>query len=245
MKSANNQDFPEFNINVLTEEDFLNDEKPFEYLYSLKTDPFYQSQELEKISRFASKEFGIRNVKSMFENYEKTMDDRALRIVGVTDFKNQPLQLNLKNWQTDGWRIFKVNRFNEMDIASFHPIMPVQRIRNVDSGLEKIKLTYCLKDIGWQDIIVEKSTIASPTKILELADSGVSVTVENAKSLISYLQEVEAYNYQLIPTVKSASRVGWVNGSFLPYGEEIIFDGQVDFKPLYDSITPKGTGIHG
>ena len=240
MKSANNQDFPEFNINVLTEEDFLNDEKPFEYLYSLKTDPFYQSQELEKISRFASKEFGIRNVKSMFENYEKTMDDRALRIVGVTDFKNQPLQLNLKNWQTDGWRIFKVNRFNEMDIACTHPILPYERIRNVDTGQEKIKLAYYKPDTGWQFLVFDKDIVSSQTKIVSLSNYGISVSSETARHLVRYLQETEAANYDRIKTVKSASRVGWVNGSFLPYDTEIEFDGELSFRSLYDAIQSVG-----
>ena len=43
-----------------------------------------------------------------------------------------------------------------------------------------------------------------------------------------------------IPELKSTSKMGWYKDSFLPYDDSIEFDGEDEFKPIFESITCKG-----
>ena len=74
-------------------------------------------------------------------------------------------------------------------LACYHPIIPVARMINIQTGKEKVKLKF-KKGAMWKDIVIDKSIIASSSKIVALADYGVSVTSENSKALVSYLSDV-------------------------------------------------------
>ena len=94
--------------------------------------------------------------------------------------------------------------------------MPIQRLCNVDTGEERLKIAY-RKGRVWRSLIAEKSTLASSNSILQLAANGVLVTSENAKALSKYLFEIEELNYDMIPEQKSVSSLGWVGDGFSPY----------------------------
>jgi uncharacterized protein (DUF927 family) len=90
-------------------------------------------------------------------------------------------------------------------------------------------------------LIAEKSVLASSNSILQLAASGVLVTSENAKSLSKYLFEIEDLNYDTIPEQKSVSRLGWVGEhGFSPYVDELVFDGENNFKHIFNSVKSEG-----
>ena len=78
-------------------------------------------------------------------------------------------------------------------IACTHPILPVERLINVDSETEKIKLAF-FKDNKWQYITVERSMVANKSNIIQLSDRGIEVNSENAKDLVSYIAEVVSLN---------------------------------------------------
>lgn len=229
-----------FNLSQLTEDMLLRSDEPYEYLWSLRNDEFLQRQELTAISNYARDKFGIRDVKTTFEAYTRTRKRAHSRVVGTTEFRDQPLLMNVTGWIADDHGIYRETNYGR-EYACTHPIMPIERIRNIDTGSEKIRVAYKLPGSGWRtQLVVDKSVIASPQKIIQLSDFGISVTTETAKALIAYLQDVEAMNYETIPTTVSASRMGWVNGQFLPYDTEIMFDGEASFKNLYDSIRSEG-----
>ena len=77
---------------------------------------------------------------------------------------------------------------------------------------------YWTKGWNWRSIITEKSVLASSSQILGLAAFGIMVNAENAKSLSTYLLEMEQLNYDIIPEQKSVGRLGWTGAyGFSPY----------------------------
>lgn len=124
-------------------------------------------------------------------------------------------------------------------LACYHPILPVARMINIQTGKEKVKLKF-KKGTIWKDIVVDKSIIASSSKIVALADYGVSVTSENSKALVSYLSDVENLNVEEIEVRNSTSKLGWIRGDFVPYDVNVYFDNEFNFKMLYESIRTAG-----
>lgn len=122
-------------------------------------------------------------------------------------------------------------------LACYHPIYPAERLFNLETHTEKIKLAY-FRDVVWKSIIVDKELIASASKIVKLASYGISVTSETARNLVAYLSDVE--NLNNIPISQSTSKLGWQGADFLPYDKNIKFDDEARFKTLYDSINTYG-----
>ena len=97
-------------------------------------------------------------------------------------------------------------------------------------------------DKRWREVIAEKRILASNTGILALADCGIAVTSENARALIQYLSDMENINYDLIPERKSVTRLGYIDGEgFSPYVDGLIFDGDANFRSIFESIKSAGS----
>ena len=70
---------------------------------------------------------------------------------------------------------------------------------------------------------------------------GVSVNSETAPNLVRYLSEVEDRNYDKIPQSKSIGRLGYIKGEgFSPYVDGLIFDGDLSFRDLFQSVSQHG-----
>ena len=123
--------------------------------------------------------------------------------------------------------------------ASRQPILPVERLENIETGEEQLVLAF-KRNYRWKEITVGKETVASASKIVALAKYGLSVTSENAKYLVKYLNDVEALNNDDIELKRSSSKLGWQDGTFLPYEGNIIFDGDTKFKSIIDAIHEEG-----
>lgn len=124
-------------------------------------------------------------------------------------------------------------------LACYHPILPVERLKNLETGEEQIKLAY-KRNRRWDEIIVPKTMVTSANKIVALSGRGIAVTSENAKYLVRYLADVENANEDYINVQYSTSKLGWLNGGFLPYDTEVIFDGDVKYREVKDSIQAIG-----
>lgn len=129
---------------------------------------------------------------------------------------------------------------NSDECACYHPILPVERLKNIETGAEQIKLAYKRTGV-WHEIVVPKSLIASASKIVALAEQGVAVTSENAKLLVKYLSDVENLNDNFIRIKRSTSKFGWLNKDFIPFDGDIIFDGDMKFKQVSESVTTQGS----
>lgn len=128
---------------------------------------------------------------------------------------------------------------NSDEYACYHPILPIERLKNIETGAEQIKLAYKRNGI-WHEIVVPKSLIASASKIVALAEQGIAVTSENAKLLVKYLSDVENQNDNFIKIKRSTSKFGWLNKDFIPFDGDIIFDGDMKFKQVSESVTTQG-----
>ena len=95
------------------------------------------------------------------------------------------------------------------------PVTLARRFRNPHSGLEMVELIFRYRDAE-RRVATERSVAFSRHKIMELADSGLPVTSENAKALVMFLSELERIN--AIPLVDCAARLGWIgDGAILPW----------------------------
>lgn len=150
--------------------------------------------------------------------------------------------LRCGNWFADETGIRTFGMFGEVQ-ACYHPILPVERFTNLETGDEKIKLAF-KKGERWKEIICDKDLIASSAKIISLANAGVAVTSENAKYLVRYLADVENFNMDLLPEWVSTSKLGWHGENaikeFVPYYSNIVFDGDVRFRNVYGDIRQCG-----
>ena len=218
----------------------LRSEKPFEFLYSLKDNQFLMLQAQAELSEQAKKA-GIKNFTSLCKAYIKEQNKRSDVIMSsTTKFRGQPFALNTGKWTADEDGVYTYDRFGFKEYACPHPIMPIKRLTNIDTGNEKIEIAY-KQGTKWRKLIADKRTIASNTSILDLSNKGVAVTSENSRALVSYLSDLESINYEALPERRSVTRLGWIGEyEFAPYSEDIEFDGEENFRSLYDTIHEHG-----
>lgn len=225
---------PEF-----TADDYLTGVAPYEFLYKYKDKQFLLKQLLGRMKAQASS-LGVRSFVGMWNAYlqEKSAGE-GIKINNATAFENQPLELFSGRYTCDDYGVTTSGFMGEIVVCS-HPIMPVKRLINIDTGEERLELAY-RKGRMWRSIIVEKSTIASSSAILQLAAFGVMVNAENAKALSTYLMAMEELNYDAIPEEKSVGRLGWVNQhGFSPYVDGLTFDGEANFRHIFAAVRTGG-----
>ena len=126
-------------------------------------------------------------------------------------------------------------------IACYHPIIPVERLKNLETGEEQITLAF-KRNYTWSKITVEKTLIASANRIVQLAKVGVAVTSENARLLVRYLADVENLNPDLIGVKHSTSKMGWHDKGklFIPFDTDVVFDGNLRFRQICSAIRMEG-----
>lgn len=146
-------------------------------------------------------------------------------------------------WIADdsGIRMYNSRDGSQNIVACAHPILPIRRMTNLQTGEEQITLAFYRPKGGWREITVPKTTIAKRSAIIGLAAKSVPVNEDNAMLLIRYLADVESENDSEIPLVESSSKLGWIKGKFLPYDKSIAFDGNSRFHMAYNAIKPHGS----
>lgn len=125
-------------------------------------------------------------------------------------------------------------------LACYHPILPIERLKNLETGEEQLKIAYKRNGI-WSEIIVPKTMVTSASKIVSLSGRGIAVTSENAKFLVRYLADVENANEDAIKVQYSSSKLGWIGNGFMPYDTDIVFDGDSRFRQLFESVEEHGS----
>ena len=170
-----------------TKEDFSTS-TPYEQILAI-SDPFQREIATNALAAYAKTVgIGASGFKRMLKTYieAQSMRDRMVYVDRVTEFTGQPLELDSGEWDANDFGISRQGRFGE-DVACPHPILPVERLVNIDTGMEKLKLAFCKGDRRWREIVVEKKVLASDRAILNLADMGVAVTSGNARALVQYI----------------------------------------------------------
>ena len=194
------------------------------------------------------------NVKGQFDlilkAHEKALKEEKTRTTFSTSGGRMteyiiPEEKDYQNMYCGSWFATETGivSYNVMGLeqrASRQPILPVDRLENIETGEEQIILAF-KRDHRWKEISVAKDVVASANKIVVLAKYGLAVTSENAKYLVRYLNDVEALNNDDIPLRQSSSKLGWHGNDFLPYEGAIIFDGDSRFKSIFEAIHEHGS----
>ena len=224
-----------------TVDDYYNSSAPYEWLYQFKSDKFKLKQMTQKMKDKAGA-VGVKCFIALFNSYCEMQAQRSGEMLAnSTQFDGQEMELFSGEYVCDETGVFVHDKFGYEQNICRHPIMPIQRLCNVDSGEERLKLAY-KKGKLWRSIVVEKSALASSSGILQLAANGIMVNSENAKQLSTYILEMEQLNYDLIPEQKSVGRLGWISDhGFSPYVDDLVFDGETNFKHIFGAVKSSGS----
>lgn len=190
-----------------------------------------------------AKSVGVNGFKKLYKAYIDSLriKNKEIMVPNVTQFDGQEMELDSGRWVADEFGIRTDGPYGSDIEACNHPIMPVLRLVNIDTGAEKLQIAY-RKGKQWRKVIAEKGVLASANKILELANVGVAVTSESAKHLVQYFYDLESLNYERIPEKNSVSRLGWIEDEgFSPYVEELVFDGDANFRTFFESVKKRGS----
>ena len=209
--------------------------------YKFHKEPFVHATKMAELSAYAER-MKFRGFKAMYKRYVESLKVQSgtVYIDNVTNFTGQPMELNAGDWEAEDTGIFKKNGFND-EMACPHPIMPIERLVNIDTGEEKLKLAF-RKGAIWRKIIVSKIVLANSNKVTELAGSGIAVTSQTARAFVSYISDLENLNYDIIPERKSIGRCGYIaDEGFSPFVEGLIFDGDANFKGMFEAIRSRGS----
>lgn len=221
---------------------------PYEYITSIK-DPFQQGMEERALAKYAKEAVGFVGFKKSLSDYKKSIKNTSFGVIaesGQTDFDEQIMELSTGEWKADDYGVRRYGALGTMEMACSHPIMPVERLRNVDTGELKIRLAFRRGGIKqrriWTEILTDFDTVSNAKNIVSLSRIGVSVTSgKRAQSLVDYISDILDLNYDEIQERKSVSRMGWNEEGFSPYIGDLVFDGNDAFGNTFASIHPQGS----
>lgn len=221
-----------------TREDYLTRSEPFSEVYQIRN-PFEQARAKERAS-LAAEAVGIRNYKALYKAYCDSLKGELLAACNSTDVQDQPLDLNCGDWRVDEYGVRRGGGTSEQ-IACQFPVLITKRFENIDTGAEKVELSF-RKGGYWRRMIVPCSQYASPRELVKLADAGLGINLRMAADLSDYLTDIYSLNYSQLPMAKSVGRLGWVSeGQFSPFVEGLTYDGGAEYAAAFEATRPRGS----
>lgn len=232
-------------------DDFAQGETPYmEIINFYSENEFIQQQAINRMDELARK-VGYKTFKTTFKKYQATeakkaqdaADKKQREESNRTAFTNQPAEISCGSWIADDEGVRGVHPITrQLVVACPHPIMPYRRLENVDTGTTKMDIRFRNARGIWEQIIIDRSIIASSSRIVSLADRGISVTSETAKDLVRYFLDCESKSTaEQIVNVPSVGRLGYIGDyGFSPYCNDLVFDGDLAYKKLFDSVHEAG-----
>lgn len=230
-------------ISELTKETIL-DKEVFEYIFSMDNQ-IARTTLIIKLQDRARELGNARSFDRLLKAYQTEFAQKfKQRGSNTIQFTQPPIKdLKCGKWECEDTGVskstFGTGMIPQTIIACTHPILPVERLINIDTNIEKVKLAF-YKDKKWQTVIAERNTLASKNKILQLANTGIEVNENNAKELITYISELIAINPETIPCNQAITHLGWIDDGFVPYVENFKFDGDRSFEGVFKDINSKG-----
>lgn len=239
------------NIDNLQAKDFM-ERQLYEELFAIKSKIERSEKKFKLMDRAKSvkakhivDEFIKEFQRAEQEKEKEEKLNRSLQIVeNITNFYEDDIgkeypQMACGSWIATENGIFSSETSKARELVCHHPIMPIRRLKNIETGEEQITITF-KRDGYWTEITVPKIDIVTSRAITNLARFGVQVNSENARLLVKYLADVEMYNADTIDIQHSTSKLGWHGNVFVPYDLSIVFDGEYRFKTLFQSIQEQG-----
>lgn len=180
-------------------------------------------------------------LQSFFKDYQQKMMERG----NVTQFTEQPIELQCGPWKATDLGV-TMQKFDSRGMpvqltACMHPILPIEILKNVDTEEERVKLAY-FKYGTWNLVTVNREVCADNTMIVKvLSKIGVEVTSENAKYLVRYISDCIGMNPAKLAPTRSINRLGWCGNEFMPYADDIVYDGDKEYDPIFQNIRESGS----
>ena len=198
---------------------------------------------IEALKNKARKVHRYQEFFNVYKAFQMDYEQKMRQTGNCTKFTEQPLELECGEWQATDLGI-KTMRMKNNDmipvIACNHPILPVEILKNVDTATERITLAY-FKSAQWQTITVDRSVCANVNKIVDaLSQYGIEVTSDNAKSLVRYISDCVSLNPKTLEPKKSINRLGWSGSLFVPYAEDVRYEGDPDYETIFRNVRQAG-----
>lgn len=239
------------NIENLQAKDFM-EKQLYEELFSIKSKIDRSEVKFKLMDR--AKSVKAKHIAEEFiKEFQKAEQDKekeekinhSMQLVeNITNFypdsvdKEYP-QMACGSWIATENGIFSSETSKARELVCHHPIMPIRRLKNIETGEEQITIAF-KRDGYWTEITVPKIEVVTSRSITNLARFGVQVNSENARLMVKYLADVEMYNADMIDIQHSTSKLGWHDNVFVPYDLSIVFDGEYRFRALFQSIQEQG-----
>lgn len=225
-----------------TKEDFLYSEEPYLEIKEQKT-AFRKEQVTAQIQKQAEK-LGVKGFKKMLAQYDRGMEEQVSDgreiVFPVCRGDDKKVRLDPGDWHISAQRGIWRDKGDFEEFACTHPIAPVKRLVNIDTGEQKLVIAF-ERNGRFYYIEKPKRELFDAKKVIDLSMIGVAVTSKSAGLLAEYLADIEDRNYNDIPEQSSVTRLGWIDdGNFSPYVEDLAFDGSSEYGTIFKSIHPKG-----
>lgn len=212
-----------------------------------------------EVYTWSCKQYGVKDPSDLYLKYgeEEAADmvQKALRGAKKLELdeiseiipeavKGAPVNLR----QPEGW-IYSEKGISHIDekkaiptMVCRTPIILTRRLKSMETGEEKIEIAF-KRDGQWSKAIFPRSTIFTSRGITALADLGCTVTSENAKMVVRFLEALEAENIDIISKADSTSTFGWqTRGRFLPgHGDDIVLDVDPSMRSWVSAYHTTGT----
>ena len=180
-------------------------------------------------------------LQSFFKDYQQRMMERG----NVTQFTEQPMELQCGPWRATDLGV-TMQKFDSRGMpiqitACMHPVMPIEILKNVDTGEERVKLAYFKYGV-WNQVTVNREVCADNSTIVKvLSKIGIEVTSENAKYLVRYISDCIGMNPAKLAPIRSINRLGWCGNEFMPYADGIVYDGDKEYDTIFRNIREGGS----
>lgn len=223
-----------------TKWDFLYSDAPYKEIAAQKT-RFARDQVTAQLAEIA-KGLGVTGFKHLCAQYDKGLESQVAdgrHLTFPLANTDEIVRLDPGEWHIDQSGIWKPFGLRD-EYACTHPIAPVKRLTNIDTGLEKLVIAY-ERGGRVRYLIRDKQALFDSKKIIELSAVGIAVTSKTAGNLAQFLCEVEDMNYDAIPEQDSVGRLGWLDdGRFSPYVQNLAFDGDAAYGTIFNAIREQG-----
>ena len=247
-------------VKTVSKEAFYGEEI-YRQICFVKVSEFRRGQIIEAFARRA-KELGGLQLRRYFEKqiklYFGQMKEKQCQrqdiirvsggIEGMTNYSDLPADVtNLpcgNSWMATDEGIYYLGN-GEPRLVCRQSILITAILKSLDTGEEKIRLLF-MHDGEWTEIICDKDVLASAQKITVLHKQGLSITSQNAKYMVGFLQDMEDCSRMRhrIPIVQIITKMGWNEDKtkFYPFTKEKIeYESKYGIAGLGKSLQEKGS----
>lgn len=161
--------------------------------------------------------------------------------MNIIKFDDIELKANKHKIGNDGRIYVGGNKDESLTEVCSQQVYVQEIYENMENGDEYVKLAF--RDIGkkkWKTIITDKVNIISNNKIVNLGRKGLDVSTTNNSKLVNYLRDIINNNKDSIKRAVSTSKMGWHGNDFIPYDNNIVYDGEDCFRGAFESLRSIG-----